>query len=51
MKSVLLSSKKKTTTLLSAGTKVVLAGEVPSEDWTRRLGPAPDIYSREINYW
>jgi phosphonoacetate hydrolase len=51
VKSALLSSKKKTTTLLSAGAEVILAGEVPSEDWTRRLGQAPDIYSREINYW
>ena len=51
MKSALLASKKKTTTLLSAGAEVVLAGEAPSEDWSRRLGPAPDIYSREINYW
>ena len=51
VKSALLASKKKTTTLLSAGAEVVLAGEAPSEDWSRRLGPAPDIYSREINYW
>ena len=51
VKSALLSSKKKTSTLLPAGAEVVLAGEMPSEDWTRRLGPAPDIYSREINYW
>ncbi len=51
VKSALLSSKKKTTTLLPAGADIVLAGEAPSEDWTRRLGPAPDIYSCEINYW
>jgi phosphonoacetate hydrolase len=51
VKSALLSSKKKTTTLLPAGADLVLAAEAPSEYWTRRLGPAPDIYSREINYW
>jgi phosphonoacetate hydrolase len=51
VKSALLSSKKKTTTLLPAGADVVLAAEAPSGDWTSRLGPAPDIYSREINYW
>jgi phosphonoacetate hydrolase len=51
VKSALLSSKKKTTTLLSAGADTTLAAEAPSQDWVKRLGPAPDIYSREINYW
>ncbi len=51
VKSALLSSKKKTTTLLSAGAETILAAETPSDAWVRRLGPAPDIYSREINYW
>jgi phosphonoacetate hydrolase len=49
--SALLSCKKKTTTLLSAGADLILSAETPTEDWVRRLGPAPDIYSREINYW
>jgi len=51
VKSALLSSKKKTTTLLPAGAAVVLAAEAPSKPWVQRLGPAPGIYSREINYW
>src|SRR5215467_7852604 len=51
VKSALLSSKKKTTTLLSAGADLILAAETPTKDWVERLGPAPDIYSREINYW
>jgi phosphonoacetate hydrolase len=51
VKSALLSSKKKTTTLLPAGAEVILTPEAPSAEWARRLGPAPDIYSREINYW
>jgi phosphonoacetate hydrolase len=51
IQSALLSSKAKTTTLLPAGAEVVLAGETPTQDWVARLGPAPDIYSREINYW
>ena len=51
VKSALLSSKKKTTTLLSAGAHSILAAEAPHETWVGRLGPAPDIYSREINYW
>ena len=49
--SALLSSKKKTTTLLAAGASLILTPEEPSQEWVRRLGPAPGIYSREINYW
>ena len=51
VKSALLSSKKKTTTLLARGAEVVLTAETPAPEWIARLGPAPDIYSREINYW
>jgi phosphonoacetate hydrolase len=51
VKSALLSSKKKTTTLLSAGADTILAAETPTDAWVKRLGKAPDIYSREINYW
>lgn len=49
--SALLSCKKKTATLLPRGADLVLSAETPAEDWIKRLGPAPDIYSREINYW
>jgi phosphonoacetate hydrolase len=49
--SALLTSKKKTTTLLGRGADIVLAAEVPDGDWESRLGKAPPIYSREINYW
>jgi len=51
VKSALLSSKKKTTTLLSPGADLILTAEAPSAEWVKRFGPAPDIYSREINYW
>src|SRR5580693_4708272 len=51
VKSALLSSKKKTTTLLSPGADVILAAETPTPEWVKRLGAAPDIYTREINYW
>jgi phosphonoacetate hydrolase len=51
VKSALLSSKKKTTTLLSPGADLILTPESPSKEWVDRLGPAPDIYTREINYW
>src|SRR5580698_993089 len=51
VKSALVSSKKKTTTLLSAGAEIILTPEAPQAEWIKRLGPAPDIYSSEINYW
>ncbi len=51
MTSALLSSKKKTITLLPRGASIVLSAEVPPPEWTARLGKAPDIYSAEINHW
>jgi phosphonoacetate hydrolase len=51
VRSALLSAKKKTIGLLNKGTDVVLTAEAPDSDWERRLGKAPPIYSREINYW
>lgn len=51
VRSALLSSKKKTTTLLSPGAELILTPEEPPKEWVDRLGPAPGIYSREINYW
>jgi phosphonoacetate hydrolase len=49
--SALLSSKKKTISLLNRGADILLAAETPDGDWEARLGKAPPIYSREINYW
>jgi phosphonoacetate hydrolase len=49
--SALLSSKKKTISLLSRGAAIAVTPEEPSADWVDLLGPAPSIYSREINYW
>ena len=49
--SALLSSKKKTITLLPRGSSMVLSAEIPTPEWTERLGKAPDIYSAEINHW
>jgi phosphonoacetate hydrolase len=51
VKSALLSSKKKTTALLPRGAEVVVTAESPPAEWVDRLGRAPDIYSREVNYW
>jgi len=49
--SALLSSKKKTITLLPRGASIVLSAETPTPQWTERLGKPPDIYTAEINHW
>ncbi|MBU3889297.1 alkaline phosphatase family protein [Methylosinus sp. KRF6] len=51
VRSALLTSKKKTTSLLGRGADLLLAAEEPSAEWVQRLGAAPNIYSCEINYW
>jgi phosphonoacetate hydrolase len=51
VKSALLSSKAKTITFLLRGAEIVLTAENPQPEWVQKLGPAPPIYSREINYW
>ena len=51
VRSALLTSKKKTVSLMRAGTSFALAAEAPDADWTQRLGEAPPIYSAEINHW
>jgi phosphonoacetate hydrolase len=51
VKSALLSSKAKTVTFLSRGADIVLTAENPAPEWVQKLGPAPPIYSKEINYW
>lgn len=50
-KSALLSSKAKTVTFLLRGADIVLTAEEPTSYWTQKLGPAPPIYSAEINHW
>jgi phosphonoacetate hydrolase len=51
VKSALLTAKKKTVALLSRGASIAVAAEAPPADMVERLGAAPPIYSREINYW
>jgi len=51
VKSALLSSKAKTVTFLLRGAEIVLTAEEPTPEWVQKLGPAPSIYSSEINYW
>jgi phosphonoacetate hydrolase len=50
VKSALLSSKKKTTSLLRAGADLILTAEEPSEDWVRRLPLARNLQPRD-HYW
>jgi phosphonoacetate hydrolase len=50
-KSALLSSKAKTVGFLLRGADIVLTAEEPTPEWTQKLGPAPPIYSAEINHW
>jgi phosphonoacetate hydrolase len=49
--SALLSAKEKTVSLLPRGAKIVMTAEAPDATWTGRLGPAPHIYTPEINHW
>lgn len=49
--SALLTAKVKTINLLADGATVAVAAERPGPELAERYGPAPDIYSAEINYW
>ena len=51
VRSMLLSCKTKTVQLLRTGATDTLCWENASDEWIKRLGPKPDIYSREVNYW
>jgi len=51
LKSALLTCKKKSVNLLARGAEIAIAAESPAPEYVARYGEAPDIYSREINYW
>ncbi len=51
VKSALLSSKKKTISLLPRGASLAISPEEPTPEWIQRIGSPPQIYSPEINYW
>ncbi|OOQ62266.1 hypothetical protein BC343_00550 [Mucilaginibacter pedocola] len=51
IKSALISSKKKSTTLLPAGADIVLSPETADSTWIARIGKPAPIYSAEVNYW
>ncbi len=50
-KAALLTAKKKTVRLLGNRSTLAVAAEEPGAELTDRYGPAPDIYSGEINHW
>jgi phosphonoacetate hydrolase len=47
----LLTAKKKSVSLLGDRTTLAVAAEEPPPEFTARYGPAPEIYSAEINHW
>ena len=51
LKSALLTCKKKSVNLLARGADIAIAAENPGPELIARYGEAPNIYSREINYW
>lgn len=51
LRSALLTCKKKSVNLLGRGADIVIAAEDPPAEYVACFGPAPNIYSREINYW
>ncbi|WP_190295256.1 alkaline phosphatase family protein [Mucilaginibacter rubeus] len=51
IKSALISSKKKSTTLLPEGTDIVVSPETADTSWTNKIGTPASIYSAEVNYW
>lgn len=50
-RSALVSSKDKVRTLCARGTDIQLSAEKPAPEYIGKIGPAPDIYSAEVNYW
>jgi phosphonoacetate hydrolase len=51
VRSMLFSCKTKTVQLLRKGASDTMCWENATSEWIKRLGPKPDIYSREVNYW
>jgi len=51
MTTALLTSKLKLLALLRAGADFAVAAEDPDEEMIAKIGPAPEIYSAEINWW
>ena len=50
-KSALLTCKAKTALILGKGASLTIAAETPQEEYCRKYGTPPPMYSTEINYW
>jgi phosphonoacetate hydrolase len=51
LKSALLTCKAKTAGILGADAEISIAAEKPTTELVDKFGPAPPMYSAEINYW
>ena len=51
LRSGIVTAKDKIRTLLSRGADVALSGELPPAEFVSAIGPKPDMYSAEVNYW
>jgi phosphonoacetate hydrolase len=51
VRSALISTKQKTIPLLRQGTALAVGSQQPPPDVAQRHGPAPDVYSADVNYW
>jgi phosphonoacetate hydrolase len=51
VRSVLLSAKQKTISLLKQGTTYAAGSQQPPPELVKKFGPAPEIYSTDVNYW
>ncbi len=51
VRSALLAAKQKTVPLLGRGTTLAVGSQQPPPEVLKRHGPAPDVYSVDVNYW
>jgi phosphonoacetate hydrolase len=51
VRSALLAAKQKTIPLLRQGTTLSVGSQQPPPEVVKRHGPAPDVYSVDVNYW
>lgn len=51
LRAALVTAKDKVKTLLSRGAQVAVSAEMPGPAFVAAIGPAPSMYSAEVNYW
>lgn len=51
LRAALVTAKDKIKTLLSRGAHIAVAAEAPEPEFVAAIGPNPDMYSAEVNYW